>query len=467
MTVAFPLKLAAGKRYLVDQNGVPFLGLGDSPWNISMTLSATDQATYLADRKARGFNMMLVECIDNQFNYGNTTAGSTWGPNANGDLPFTTKQGGGTYNNAQTQSPDFSTPNGAYWTFHDATLNRIAAQGNLILLYPAWIGNPIADPGGEGYYNALVAQSSGIRQGYGAFLANRYGPGGTNPIAGLIWGIGGDNTPTNTAVNTDIVTGIQSVITSPTPLIFVDGLDGDSMVSRWGSNSWFNVNGVYSDSLISHPWAYAQCKTEYQNTAGLQSFYPQFWKEGGYEFGQTGWTEQFVRGQNWQAMLGGCWGYCMGVNGLWQFAPSWQTLLSSVMTIGAQALNVFFSSRRWDLLVPDWGNAFLTNGGSYSNATFASAALASDGSWGAVYVPTNESLTVKLGLLSPPTVNAYWVDPTNGTRTLIAGSPFTPTGSHTFAATPGNNANSDADWVLLLESPSVAQAAPQFAGAGC
>ncbi len=98
-------------RYLVDQNGIPFLGKGDSGWALITTLGLGDAETYLADREAHGFNMVLVEAIDNQFNYGNTVAGGTWGPNVNGDLPFSSKQGGGSYTNAQTQSPDFSTPN--------------------------------------------------------------------------------------------------------------------------------------------------------------------------------------------------------------------------------------------------------------------------------------------------------------------------------------------------------------------
>ena len=445
MASRFPLSLSAGKRYLVDQFGVPFLGLGDSPWEIGTTLSTTDATTYLSDRQSRGFNMILIECIDNIFNATGT------GGNSNGDLPFTTVQGGGTYNNSTTQNPDFSTPNTPYWTHLDAILNICVSFNFLILLYPAWIGNPVGGPSTEGYYNALNAQSSTIRQNYGKFLADRYGPSGTNPINGLIWGIGGDNNPVNTAVNTDIVTGIQSVITSPAPLFFVDGLDGDSMINLWGGDTFFNTNGIYSDSLIGHPWMYAQCKSEYQNTSGLQTFYPQFMKEGGYEFGQTGWTEQFIRSQNWQAMLGGCWGYHLGINGLWQFSSGWQSLLNSIATLGAQVVNSFFAQRAWQLLVPDWSNAFLTNGGSYSNATFASAAQASDGSWGTIYVPTNESLTVAMSGFNARK-GAWWLDPTNGRKQFIG--MFANSGSHTFSSTPGSNANGDADWVLLFEAPN-------------
>jgi hypothetical protein len=447
----FPLKVGPTGRYLVDQNGLPFLGLGDSGWEIITTLDTTDANTYLADRQSKGFNLIPVELIDNQYNFGNTVSASTWGPNSNGDFPFTTKQGGGTYNNAQTQSPDFSTPNAAWWTAADARLNLISSYGFTILLYPFWLGNPIGDPGTEGYYNALNAQSSAIRQGYGAFVANRYGPSGTNPIKNLIWGIGGDNNASNgsgiTAINNDIVAGIQSVTNAY--LFYVDGLDGTSMINLWGGDSFFGCNGIYSDELLGNNWMYQQCKSEYQNTSGLKSSYPQFMKEGAYE-GEHSSTNQFIRSQNWQAMLGGCWGYCWGNHLIWQFASGWPGQLNSVGTQGAQVVNGFFNRRNdWYKLVPDWSNVFLTNGGSYSNATFASAARTSSGSWGAIYTPGNQSLTVSLAGFSN-SVQAVWVDPTNGT-TALAGT-FPNSGSHTFAATPGTNASGDADWVLALSA---------------
>jgi hypothetical protein len=223
------------------------------------------------------------------------------------------------------------------------------------------------------------------------------------------------------------------------------------MVNLWGGDSWFSVNGIYSDEAIGKPWMYAQCKSEYQNASGLQPFYPQFMKEGCYE-GDHGATEQFIRSQNWQAMLGGCWGYCWGNTTVWQFASGWASQLNTTGVKGAVVVNKFFSQRAWQLLVPDWGNAFLTNGGSYTNANFASAAQASDGTWGAIYVPVNESLTVALSGFTRR-VGAFWLDPTNGSvRSAINGTLGT-TGSHTFAATPGANAAGDNDWVLLFEAP--------------
>jgi hypothetical protein len=49
-------------------------------------------------------------------------------------------------------------------------------------------------------------------------------------------------------------------------------------------------------------------------------------------------------------------------------------------------------------------------------------------------------------------VTARWYDPSNGTFTTIAGSPFANSGAVAFT-TPGSNSVGDPDWVLVLQSP--------------
>ena len=415
---------------------------GDSPWELFTTLTTSDMALYLRDRSARGFNSVLVEAIDNIWNANGT------GANANGDMPFTTKQGGGSYTNSTTQSPDFSTPNEPYWKQVDAGMALCQAYGFHVLFYPIWIGNPISDPSGEGYYNALNAQSAGIRQAYGAFVGARY-----KPYKNLIWVVGGDNNPATTAVVSDVVAGIQSVDTSH--LFSCDLLDGDSPLTN--TMGWTpaetcvrdGVNNIYCDQLRSHPWTFAQCKTEYQRVDFPTV--PYFQKEGAYEGdGDTGSVAQHWRSQTWQSLLGGGCGWHFGNSTIWKFGAGWQGQLGIRGTLDTQQANTFTARRRWDLLVPDWGNTFLTNGGSYTNANFASAARASDGTWAAIYVPTNESLTVDLSGFTTSSIIVQWFDPTTSALSTATGSPFSNSGTHTFSATPGTNAQGDADWVLLF-----------------
>jgi alpha-L-rhamnosidase len=63
-TPAFPLKLSADRRYLVDQNDQPFLVIGDSPWSIIVEPTPGQVDLYLDDRAAKGFNLALETAAD-------------------------------------------------------------------------------------------------------------------------------------------------------------------------------------------------------------------------------------------------------------------------------------------------------------------------------------------------------------------------------------------------------------------
>jgi hypothetical protein len=109
-----------------------------------------------------------------------------------------------------------------------------------------------------------------------------------------------------------------------------------------------------------------------------------------------------------------------------------------------------FRSRAWQTLVPDYQHQVVTAGyGDVNNATYVSAARASDGSMAIAYLPGGGTITVDMSRLSR-SATARWYDPVAGTFTPIAGSPFPNTGSRNFT-TPGNNAGGSVDWVLVLE----------------
>jgi hypothetical protein len=435
-SATFPLRLAPGKRYVVDQSGKPFVILGDSGWEIVTTLDTASATEYLADRVKKGFNSIPIELIDNIY-----TASPT-GANAYGELPFTKDQAGAAYTDARTQSPDFATPNPAYWAHADELLSLISSYGFLILLYPEWLGNPIGDPMQEGYYNALVASSSEVRQGYGAFVAGRYGPSGTNYLPNVVWVLGGDNNPANRETVTDLAVGIQSLDT--VHLMSADTIDGTSPMDYWSGESWLSLDNVYTDELLGHPYVYQKSRTEYQRS----DWKPMFLKESAYE-GEHSSTPPFVRSESWQAVLGGNFGYFFGNNPIWLFADGWQAALQSRGSLDSEVLNRFIAARAWDLLVPDWSNTFLTNGGSYENADFVSASRASDGSWGAIYVQGAQPLTIDLSGFSHP-VTVSWVDPTTGTLTALAGSPMEKKGTLDVTRTM-KNATGASDWVLVFE----------------
>ena len=63
---AYPLKVSANNRYLVDQNNLPFLLVGDSPQSMIGNLSEADAATYMANRAKYGINTLWVSLLCNK-----------------------------------------------------------------------------------------------------------------------------------------------------------------------------------------------------------------------------------------------------------------------------------------------------------------------------------------------------------------------------------------------------------------
>ena len=64
---AFPLAVRPGERYLDDAEGRPFLIHGDTAWSLIADLTREDVDLYLRDRRARGFNTLLVNLIESRF----------------------------------------------------------------------------------------------------------------------------------------------------------------------------------------------------------------------------------------------------------------------------------------------------------------------------------------------------------------------------------------------------------------
>ena len=123
---SYPLKLSSNGRYLVDQRNVPFLIVGDSPQAMIGNLSVKDAAAYIANRKAAGFNSLLVDLLCAKYT-GCRDDGTTF----DGIKPFTTPG-------------DLSTPNPAYFARADAIIRLAAKAGMVVFLDPietgGWLG---------------------------------------------------------------------------------------------------------------------------------------------------------------------------------------------------------------------------------------------------------------------------------------------------------------------------------------
>jgi hypothetical protein len=63
----FPLKIADNGRYLVGQDGKPFLVVGDTAWSLIVQPGEADIDRYLEDPQRQGFNAIIVNLIEHKF----------------------------------------------------------------------------------------------------------------------------------------------------------------------------------------------------------------------------------------------------------------------------------------------------------------------------------------------------------------------------------------------------------------
>ena len=176
------------------------------------------------------------------------------------------------------------------------------------------------------------------------------------------------------------------------------------------------------------------------------------------------------------------WGLTCGAmagfnNGLWWTADNTSTTSGWINHLSAPAQNsgcglvALLRAREWWLLSPDTSHTFCTAGygkafryprvvfgdgppvayGTVLADTYCTASVASDGSFGIVYIPRTATVTINLAALRGK-ITARWMDPISGAFSVISGSPFANSGVHTFASSGVNSDGVYTDWVLLLDA---------------
>lgn len=427
---AYPVKKGPTGRYLVDQNGVPFLIAGESPQAMIGNLSEADAELFFQNRRAHGFNTVWINLLCATYT-GCRPDGSTF----DGILPFTVPN-------------DLSTPNEAYFARADRILRLAEKYGFLVILDPAETG---------GWLDVMKSNGVDKCRAYGQFLGKRYAS-----FDNILWMHGNDfqswPIPSDDAVAQAVALGIQDVDTRHIHTVQLNYQESSSLDDA----SWaplIQLNATYTHVLTAAGTA-AGLKTPYElilTEYNRPNFLPTFLVEAGYEFEQN--SEDYAPGvprvlrlQEYWSNLSGATGQLYGNYYTWQFIDGWKDQLDSPGAVQMAYVTALFEPRAWYDLVPDQDHTVVTFGfGTFGSNDYVTAARAPDGKLVMAYVPSARTLTVDMSKLSG-TVTARWYDPTAGRFTDISGSPFANAGSHNFT-TPGANADGDGDWVLVLEVP--------------
>jgi hypothetical protein len=426
----YPLKASASKRYLVDQNNQPVFLVGDSPHAMFVNLSVSQAGTYLANRASYGINVLWVEVLCGSYIPNCRTDLSMF----DGIVPF-------------SAPGDISTPNPAFFSRIDSMV-AAAAQNGIMILMDTW------ETGAE----MPLLRSNGNTKAfnYGVYLGNRY-----KNSPNIIWITGNDfqtyTDSTDNALIKNILQGIASV-------------DPNHLQTTQLN---YTVSGSHDDALLlpltslaaayTYSPTYAEIYKEYNATPTLPVFMEEANYEGENNTGNDPSTNKVLRQQEyWSLLAGALAGQMYGSGYVDYFSSGWQNNLDTPGVAQLRIMKNFFTARQWWNLVPDQTHIVVTSGygtlassGPIHSNNYVTTARTSDASLVLAYTPASTTLTVDMTKLSG-SVTARWFDPSNAAFRSITGSPFSNTGTRSFA-TPGNNGDGDSDWVLVLEASSASQ----------
>jgi len=443
----FPLKISANARYLVGADDKPWRIKSEFAWLLATRASPSDIDTYLADRKAKGFNAFTV------FNIDRITEQDVARSNVNGDQPFLTAN-------------DFSTPNDAYFDYVDMMVDKAGAQGFAVLMFYTYAGY---NGGNQGWYH-VVAQpqnTKAVCYNFGRYLANRWK---NKPNIFLM--AGGDYTmPPGEARDRmhEIHRGLREG--GCTHLGGSEWGDPDTLVTdqagyTYGptASSDLNLNSWYGEGVGYSGRVYQTADRAWSNTPTLPSYIEESMQGYGHYVPLDSTRPSIRKYQHWSVLAGGTAGSNWGLFELAnQFIDGeWQVQLNDIMALDQQKALALYDSIPWWTMRPsgtrtDYAGRNLIVSTNNQDDSFIASSLSSDGSLLMAYVPPTgtgqRSFNVDLRSLSGD-ARARWWNPTTGKYANITGGAYTlanTIASQSFT-TPGDNGTGSNDWMLVLDS---------------
>lgn len=382
----YPLTISADRRRLLDAAGEPFLIQGDAAWSLIANLSLAEAVQYLDDRKAKGFNTLIVSLIEHLYSQDPPRDRA-------GREPFVTPG-------------DLTTPNDAYFDAAERVLEAAAQRGFCIILAPAYIGY-IRDRGPgisrhlDGWYEEIVATGPEGCRAYGRYLGRRFGR-----FANIVWCIGGDWHPEKTRAGLDAVAhglreeGVTTPMTGHTHPEY-------SAADTFPDADWLDLNITYTYGIV-----HRLLHEDWQRRPVM----PFFLIESTYESEHNASAQQIRRQAYWSVMCGGN-GHCMGNHPIWLFGEGWQDALDLPGFRAMARWGDFFRALPWSEFVPDLDRELVSGGlGEARGLDRVTAARTADGRVGAAYLPVHRPVEVQLDRLQGPWLTVDWFDPASGRR---------------------------------------------------
>jgi hypothetical protein len=397
----FPLRVAAGHRYFEDQQGRPVFLQGDAPWSLIVGLSKADARRYLEARQRQGFNALIVNLIEHEFN----------GPlNRDGQRPFTTPG-------------DFSTPNEAYFAHADWVLREASARGMTVLLFPMYLGYADTD---EGWYEEAQRNGTWKTRLFGRWVGARY-----QDFANLVWMLGGDRAAGN--AREEVRALAQGLREGGATQLFGAHPQPEGITLDEYGFAGLDFRTTYTYGIVHRELA-----RDYHAAPAM----PNLLIESTYE-GEHNATSRQIRRQAYWALLGGATGQFIGNRPIWLFDPGWTEALESQGARDMARLRRLVDTLPWPMLEPDDRHEAVVGGlGEQNGLDYLAAARSADRRVLVAYAPTPRTIEVAASAVRGDRIAGWWFDPLTG-RTV----PIAPAAAHDRFA---QQSPFDEDAVLVL-----------------
>jgi hypothetical protein len=384
----FPVKVSENGRYIVDRSDHPVFWLGTTQWQLFREYTLDEARLTIENIKSKGFAFIQVMLMG---------------------------VGDGTQANLYAEKPWINdnplTPNEAYFLHVDSVI-QIAGENNIIISLTVYH---------QRYRNCITLENA---KKWAEWISSRY-----KDVPNIVWSLTPEAREEFIPILRELATGLREgdggthlITFKPDPAPF-----SSSFIHQEG---WLDFNSIQTWRAVE--LIYPMVTNDYN----LQPVKPVLMAEGAYEQG-SGYgfdvTPLWIRRQAYYSYLAGG-HHTYGHNDSWRVLPTWKEALDAPGAFQMGILKKIFTDlEEWWYLVPD--QSVFSSGGNTGGDLLNLAARHKDGKWVIVYLASEATFSINLDKVATANqVDAFWVDPRNGTR--IAAGTYTNDGEKSFT-TPG------------------------------
>jgi len=424
------LRVGDNHRFLVKEDGSPFVWIGETNWFFAKLPPATIDSI-LDKRSAQGFTVMMVSCREKLYN------------------------GAGT--------GDIDNPNKAWWKYLDEYIAKCAQRNMYAGITLDWWGKTRNNSADDLYK-------------YGRWVGDRYK--NNNNIVWLTLGEAGGHLRKNTIPNeklSELVRGIREGDTGDKLLTVHADFKRSTSISddtnlcdfnNWQTSQWCCLDDLpRKDKRAWTVWeAISFDYNQLYDGKPKPTLDSEAWYENNKDF--CGTTPFNIRRRAYFTIFAGAFGHSYGAGGIWDGLTASDscssTALAAINYPGAREigyLSNFLHKLGDDFLKLRPDQSIIVAGNSDNYDAHIQAAKASDNSFVLIYSASDAAYSVDVSALSKSSLTAIWYNPRSN-EYQAENNPKLAKNEQAHTFDPPGNLGAGNDWVLILDDRSFANHFP-------